>query len=131
VSIDEAAKTAGHDVAPIATITRMTTERLLRLVGNEADKNVDTYHDRVRETILHRMPTERRKHLHVRLAEEIERSLVHVEGSQRINPRVYDLAYHFFEGGDDRAFAYQLQAGEQSSVPTPDDAINYLQRAEK
>jgi len=131
LSIDEAARTAGHGVSPIATITRMRTERLLRLIGSEPDRNVDTYHDRVRETILRGMPTERRKQLHVRLGEEIERSLTHIEVSQRTTPRVYDLAYHFFEAGDDRAFEYQLQAGEQSlRAYALDDAIKYLQRAE-
>ena len=71
----EAARTAGHASVPISTITHMRTERLLRMVGSDEDMSIDTYHDRIRETVLRNMNADVRKSLHVRLAEEIESSV--------------------------------------------------------
>src|SRR5262249_26984838 len=50
--LDEASRTAGHAASPMATLTRMRNERLIRLIGPEDRPLVDTYHDRVRETVL-------------------------------------------------------------------------------
>ena len=44
----------GPSSPPVATITRMRNERLVRMVGPEDSPLVDTYHDRVRETVLGR-----------------------------------------------------------------------------
>jgi serine/threonine protein kinase/tetratricopeptide (TPR) repeat protein len=141
--LDEAARTAGHVAVPLSTITRMRTERLLRMAGTDKDMSIDTYHDRIRETVLRDMDTDSRKSLHVRLAEQIEASMGGLNQTrhtalgesavdERTNPRVYDLAYHFFEGGDSRAFDYQLQAGEAATrAYALENAIGHLKKAEQ
>ncbi|MCA9068545.1 MAG: protein kinase, partial [Planctomycetaceae bacterium] len=116
LSFGEASHTAGHATVPLSTITRMRTERLLRVVGDVDNPFLDTYHDRIRETVLRDMEPTTRKSLHIQLAEEIESQVAALSQSGAVtetaNPRIYDLAFHFYEGTDPRAFDYQLRAGE-------------------
>lgn len=134
LSFSEASHTAGHTTVPLSTITRMRTERLLRVVGDEDNPSLDTYHDRIRETVLRDMEPTARKTLHIQLAEEIESqvaaSVQSAEMTETANPRIYDLAYHFYEGTDPRAFDYQLQAGETAlgSYAT-EAAMDHLMKA--
>ena len=128
ISLEEASRTAGHVLPPIATITRMRNERLVRLVGPEECPLVDTYHDRVRETVLARMDEGRCKTLHGTLAEVIEKFAgglsalqladLEREGNQpntQAVPRVFDLAYHFDAAGENgKARRYALLAAEQA-----------------
>lgn len=141
LSLGEASQTAGHQAVPLATVTRMRTERLLRLVGSGENLWIDTYHDQIREAVLRDLEDDARKQLHVRLAEQIE-TVVGTTASEEVeavggraehgHPRVYDLAYHFFEAGDDRAFRYQLQAGEMAMATYAfDNAIEHLSKAEQ
>ncbi|MDX1929367.1 MAG: protein kinase [Pirellulaceae bacterium] len=137
----EAAVSAGHELVSLATINRMRSERLLRLVGDENSLILDTYHDRVRETVLHELSPDTRCELHVALARTIEKS-AHGQQDTVGNPRVYDLAYHFFEGcgGEawkdvglaNKAFTYSMEAGKQAlSAYAYDDAVGLLQKADK
>ena len=128
LSLEEAWRTAGHALAPIATITRMRNERLVRLIGGEERPLVDTYHDRVRETILSRMDDRRCQTLHGTLAEVIEGiagglsaqqlsafESGEIQSETQAIPRVFDLAYHFDAAGDKRkAWSYGLLAAEQA-----------------
>ncbi|QEL17786.1 hypothetical protein PX52LOC_04794 [Limnoglobus roseus] len=130
LSLAEASRTAGHALAPVATIMHMRNERLVRLVGPEENLLVDTYHDRVRETVLGQMGPESRRTIHRTLAEVIEAEgggasaelVVALERGEkgredegRAVPRVYDLAYHYDAAGESRrAWAYALLAGEQA-----------------
>lgn len=136
LSLEEASGSVGHAVVPFATLTRMRNERLVRLVGDEQQLAIDTYHDRIRELVLRDMDAGNRKVLHVRLARQIEESCENVvagqEGADRMSQRVYDLAYHFYEGGDEKAFAYQHKAGEASMRAFAlDNAIDHFKRAEE
>jgi tetratricopeptide (TPR) repeat protein len=127
LTAEEAARTAGHAVLPTATISRMRNERLIRLIGSDDDALIDTYHDRVRETILSRMDESKCKMLHRQLAEVIETEVggppadlvVALEGGEAVQakaiPRVYDLAYHFDAAGERRkAWIYAFLAAEQA-----------------
>lgn len=128
LSVKEASRTAGHALPPIATITRMRNERLLRLVGPEDMPLVDTYHDRVRETVLARMDEARCKSLHLTLANIVEMDAGgfptqvvaalesgEKQGEEKTIPRVYDLAYHYDAAGEKRkAWIYGLLAAEQA-----------------
>ena len=78
--LEEASRTAGHELPPMATLTRMRNERLVRLLGPENQPLVDTYHDRVRETILDRMDEGTCKTIHRKLAEVIEQDMGGVLG---------------------------------------------------
>jgi len=130
LSLEEASRTAGHALPPVATISRMRKERLVRMIGPEESPLVDTYHDRVRETILGRMDDGRCKSIHRTLAEVIENEASGVSPEQvaalesaatswkdeeKAIPRVYDLAYHYDAAGEKRkAWIYALLAAEQA-----------------
>lgn len=136
LSLEEASGSVGHVVVPFATITRMRNERLVRLVGDEQELAVDTYHDRIRELVLRDMNTANRQGLHVKLAEMIESSLEHVavqdDSDHQTSSRVYDLAYHFYEGGNSKAFKYQHSAGEAAMRAFAlDNAIDHFNKAEE
>lgn len=126
--IDEAIDVAGGKTADIATITHMRSERLVRLIGDRSQTMVDTYHDKIRETVIDGMPEEERRQLHLKLGEMIEiqegLNATHVldqlssfsmpgEGVA-YSSRVGDLAHHFSEANDPRAFTYQTLAGEMA-----------------
>jgi tetratricopeptide (TPR) repeat protein len=128
LSLAEASRTAGHALPPVATLTRMRNERLVRLVGPEETPLVDTYHDRVRETVVSRMEKGTVQTLHCKLAEVIEQDVGGVaadivtglesgeqQGEAKAIPRVYDLAYHFdAAGAQHKAQTYALLAAEQA-----------------
>ena len=130
LSLEEASKTAGHLVPSVATITRMRNERLVRLIGPDDCPMVDTYHDRVRETVLARMDDDTSKTIHRTMAEVIEQgaagqsaeslsalehALITATVDKKTIPRVYDLAYHFDAAGEKRkAWIYALLAAEQA-----------------
>ncbi|MFI5459430.1 MAG: protein kinase [Isosphaerales bacterium] len=128
LSLEEASRTAGHALPPMATISRMRNERLVRMIGPEESPLVDTYHDRVRETILGRMQEGTSRTIHRTLAEVIEKDVGGLSaeliaalerGEKRDEdkaiPRVYDLAYHFDAAGEQRkAWIYALMAAEQA-----------------
>ena len=92
-------------------------------------------HDKLRETLLDRLPENERRELHLRAAVDLE-----AEAPER----VYDLAYHFDAAGESqRALPYALAAAEQArnqhalelaeeqyriaerGVPDTDEAIRY------
>ena len=116
---------------PVSTITRMRSERLVRLIGPDENQLVDTYHDRIRETVVAEMEDVSRKATHRALAEVIEadvggvtdEQIAALESSQAgletgeptTIPRVYDLAYHFDAAGyEHKAWLYGLLAAEQA-----------------
>ncbi len=128
LSLEEASRTAGHPVAPVATLSRMRSERLVRMIGPEVSPLVDTYHDRVRETILGRIDDGTCRTIHKKLAEVIEQDMGGMaaeliaslesagkEAEDKAIPRVYDLAYHFDAAGEQRkALNYALMAAGQA-----------------
>jgi eukaryotic-like serine/threonine-protein kinase len=122
----DVSKAAGNDESTWATITHMRTERLLRLIGIPDEPLVDTYHDRIRETVLGQMGPSKRQRLHLSLARVLEAGDVAAElvgaiergdetKSDKSLARVYDLSYHFDAAGAQRqALAYGLLAAEQA-----------------
>jgi hypothetical protein len=115
LALEEASRTAGHAAPPMATITRMRNERLVRLIGSEERPLVDTYHDRVREAVLGGLDPGLCRTIHRTLGEVIERSVGAAvdelegrlqswesarEDPGKAIPRIYDLAYHFDAAGD-------------------------------
>jgi two-component system sensor kinase len=63
-------------------------------------------HDKLRETLLDRLPEQERKQLHLRAALDLE---------GQASERVFDLAYHFDAAGDSqRALPFALAAAEQA-----------------
>ncbi len=126
ISLEEAAQVATGSESEQATLTHMRSERLVRLVGGLDQSMVDTYHDKIRETLLAGMPESQRQRLHLELANAIEAhaeldaedllktlsaSTTAGDQDQAVSPRIFDLAHHFSEADDPRAFQYQLAAG--------------------
>ena len=128
VSLEEASRAAGFTQPQMSTIARMRNERLVRLIGPDDSPLVDTYHDRVRETVLANMDGERCRTLHGTLADVIEREcgvkssellagLERWERAEEQQPiaRVYDLAYHYDSAGHkQKALMYGMLAAEQA-----------------
>ena len=129
VQLAEAAQAIGHAGISVSLVTHMRSEKLVRFIGQDADQIVDTYHDKIRETVLGEMASERRKRLHGSLAKVVEQSasglteselerLEHgeLEEAWLQSDRIFDLAYHFDAAGDSRrAGAYGYLAGLQAS----------------
>nr|MBC8356324.1 protein kinase [Planctomycetota bacterium] len=129
VSIEEASSVSGYDTPLFSTVTHMRSERLVRLIGSDRQQSVDTYHDKIRETVVENMGTVQRRGLHLAFAEMIEqgedstaadlldsvcRLSTPGEYQREVSPRVFDLAHHFHRAKDNRAFVYQLVAAEQA-----------------
>ena len=129
IRIDEAATVADAGKSAAATLTHMRSERLVRLFGSGSDALVETWHDKVRESVLETLLPERRTRLHLQLAEEIEGKqnaqadewLKSLGNSSTpgiyelpLSDRVLDLSQHFAAAGDERAFVYQWLAAERA-----------------
>lgn len=129
LNIEEASAVAGHDVPPTATLSRMRSERLIRFLGTEQNRSIDTYHDRIRETVLAELDSTAARSLHRDLAEYIETVAGGLDEGQMkqleeghwqderptTSRRLFDLSFHFDAAGMRRkAFAYSLLAAEQA-----------------
>lgn len=71
-------------------LTQLRQERLIRSTGVAADDEVETYHDRVRETVVARLDPAARRDCHRRLGESLEQ---HGDGDAET------VAVHFVNGG--------------------------------
>ena len=138
ISIDELAVTGGHKTLPSAVLTHMRSEKLVRLVGTPSEQLVDTYHDKIRETIIEAMGAQKRQKLHLDFAEsilsqEVSNEKMQLQGlSIPKHDRIFDLAHHLYEARDDRAFEYQLSAAQHSlDAHAIENALEHLYRAEE
>ncbi|WP_372894426.1 serine/threonine-protein kinase PknK [Stieleria sp.] len=138
VSPQEVMRVAGYTNSGLATLTHMRSERLVRLVDSQREQLVDTYHDKIRELTLESIDEDRRLSLHRTYAETIETQSRESESQKRhgdrpaVHSRAFDLAHHFEQARDPRAFQYLMQAG-QAALETyaMDAAAEYLRRAER
>src|SRR6516162_80313 len=108
----DAWRAAGLSKEDPGTLTLLRSSRLIRSSGPAEREEVETYHDRVRESILANLaPLERKEH-HRPLALTLETSAAPEPQNDK---RIFDLAYHFDAAGDSaRALPYALAAAEQS-----------------
>lgn len=137
VSVAEVSAVAGRAAATVGTITHMRSERLLRLTGSQDEQLVDTYHDKIRETVLDQLEDTARRELHRRFAETIEEECLQASAGQarshrEATDRVFDLAHHYLQAGDPRAFGFQLKAGQAAldSYAT-ENALDHLEKAKQ
>jgi predicted NBD/HSP70 family sugar kinase len=61
VTLEEAASVAQQSSQAFSTITHMRSERLVRLIGSGQQQLVDTYHDKIRESVLVGIEDSRRR----------------------------------------------------------------------
>ncbi|TWU33851.1 Serine/threonine-protein kinase StkP [Novipirellula artificiosorum] len=129
LDMEEASSVAGHDVMPVSTLMRMRSERLIRFLGPETARSVDTYHDCIRETLLAEMEESTKQTLHRDLAcfiesasgglspsqlEQFEEGILDTQAAITSH-RVFDLSFHFDAAGDKRnGCAYAFLAAEQA-----------------
>ena len=142
-SLHDACRAAGVSETAFSTVTHMGTERLVRLIGAEDNQIIDTYHDKIRETILDGMDDGRRQQLHLAFGQMIEQSdgidgqqllQLMVQGEKIIKPppRVFDLAFHFASAGHPKALVYSILAAEKAvSQYALALAIDHYQAAER
>jgi serine/threonine protein kinase len=91
-----------------AMLARLRADHLLRTRVRGGRDEVDTYHDRIRESILASMPDDRRRLRHLTIAQTLE-----AEGAG--DPEV--LAVHYHGAGDDvRAAVHALDAGDRAAA---------------
>lgn len=126
---EDVARATEFQQSAVSVITHMRSEKLVRIIGEEGSASVDTYHDKIRETVLSGLQEDRRQSLHGSLATAIERSVGPVTDSQlaafaggdvdapaTLIARVYDLSYHFDAAREPhRAYSYAMLAAEQAS----------------
>jgi serine/threonine protein kinase len=117
---EDACRAAGVAAEQGVALASLRAGRLLRGVGQPESREIETYHDRIRETLVTRLsPSGLREH-HRRLA------LV-LEASRRSDPEV--LAVHFQEAGEPgRAGTYYALAAAQADESLAFDRAAKLYR---
>ena len=130
LTVDEVTRAAGHAANGLAILTHMRSEKLIRLIGSEDSPMVDTYHDKIRETVLNGLENNCRRTWHRSLADVIavmsvgeptDQLLANIEDCRTVElpamTRLYDLAYHYDAAGETRrACVFAVLAAEQAAA---------------
>jgi tetratricopeptide (TPR) repeat protein len=102
----EAAAIAQSSADWEAGITRLRAERLVRTSGQGSAEQIDTYHDRIRETVAASLVEAERREIHARLARAMENC-----GPERVE----FLAAHWTAAGDpDAARSFVVRAADRA-----------------
>lgn len=138
--LTEARQAADLSLDEHGALAVLRSGRLIRSTGAADLEEVETYHDRVRETILSHLPADVIKKLHHRIAVVLESATpvtsqsgadllaapstaaTTATESEKASPlrnqaskRFFDLAYHFDAAGEsDRAFPYAIALANQA-----------------
>ncbi|MGO9464631.1 MAG: serine/threonine-protein kinase PknK [Isosphaeraceae bacterium] len=98
----------------------LTSSRLIRGTGGFGRSEIETYHDRIRETVVARLEPEVKRDHHRRLA-------LALEASGAVDPEV--LGVHFLEGGQpERAIDHFARAADQAAAALAFDRAASLYR---
>ena len=138
VPIDEVIQFADQSLSAYSTITHMRSEKLVRLIGDGSDGQIDTYHDKIRETVLDQLTEDERRDLHLKYADLIAKWSGIPESSPEqanvaiANARLFDLAHHYLLADNPKAFYYQLRAGQAAlEAFAAETALEHLRTAER
>ena len=106
---DVAERCEGDAAAEIPRrIAALQSANLIRVVGAGRDETLETFHDRVRETVVRRLVSDDARALHARLAAALEAS-----GGAELEA----LALHFEAAGElVAALAYAMRAADQAAL---------------
>ena len=112
-----------NDEAVVEALDELVERRIIREQGTDS---YDFSHDKLREGAYTAMSRARRRLLHRRVADTIER----LSGTSQ-DASLADLAYHFYEAGVwEKAAAFGQRAGEQAyRLYAPQTAVEQLTRA--
>jgi serine/threonine protein kinase len=117
------ARAAGLDAGAFRRVAQdLRTKRLVRTLGLRPEDDVETHHDRIRETVVAKLESAARVEHHLRLAMALE----------SLRPDNLDALVTHFEGGGDgaRAARYALLAGDQAARTFAfERAATYYRRA--
>ncbi len=121
IALADARRAANQSADEQGALAVLRAGRLIRSVGVGDEEEVETYHDRIRETILKHLSANVVKDLHSRIATVLETSVAADVGSlaltKRESKRIFDLAYHFDAAGESaRAFPYALAMADVASA---------------
>ncbi len=117
-----ACKAAGMGAAGFSGLALLRSQHLVRGTGSGSLDEVETYHDRIRETVVNHLDDDRRRELNRRLALELEEA-------GGADPET--LGVHF-EGAGELGKAghyYALSADEASEALAFDRAVKLYRRA--
>ena len=138
VPIDEVIQFADQSISAYSTITHMRSEKLVRLIGEGSDGQIDTYHDKIRETVLDQLTEGKSRDLHLKYADLIAKwsGISHSSPEQAnvavANDRLFDLAHHYLLADNPKAFYYQLRAGQAAlEAFAAETALEHLRTAER
>jgi tetratricopeptide (TPR) repeat protein len=100
--------------------------RHAQLIRATAGESFAFTHDKIREVLYQELNPIRRRRLHHRIGEMIER--LH---AQELDSKIQDLAHHFTEGGElERGYEYSIRAAKDAmSLYAPDQAIDLAENA--
>jgi tetratricopeptide (TPR) repeat protein len=116
----EAACRAIQSTPDPRTTALLRSEHLIRIASGGQPDEVETYHDRIRETISTRLSSETRRGYHARLA-------VTLEASPEADPEI--LCVHFEAAGDtEKAAGYGLLAADRAADALAFDRAAQLYR---
>tara|TARA_B100000609_G_scaffold199578_1_gene204392 strand:- start:1675 stop:5703 length:4029 start_codon:yes stop_codon:yes gene_type:complete len=95
------------DIDEGALMASLQAEYLLRVHGVGEFETVDTYHNKLRELLLHQLDSVQQQRLHATLAQALE---------QEPQVEIQRLATHYQKAGDpEKALSYLLKAAKQSA----------------
>jgi tetratricopeptide (TPR) repeat protein len=102
------------------TLAVLRSTSMIRITGGQRGDEIETYHDRIRETVVAHLPSETLVHHHRRLAKALE-------ASGQADPAV--LAGHFLRAGErERAGAHFADAASKSAETLAFDRAAQLYR---
>ena len=116
-----ARRAAAIDTDEQSAVAILRAGRLIRAAGTGGQEEIETYHDRIRETVVAHLPPERLKGHHRSLATAL------LEFSSDVNPEA--VAVHFQEAGDlEKTPRYAMEGAARASEALAFDRAARLYR---
>ncbi|MCO6456930.1 MAG: protein kinase [Pirellulaceae bacterium] len=111
-----------------ALLARLQTEHLVTTIGGKTPV-VETYHDKVREAIIHHLPEEAQQRIHLRLASALERSAGGDAELLAVHAEFLAVHYHQARQHERAGAWYALAADRALAALAFDRAAKLYQRA--
>lgn len=120
---EELAELSADEEQVLDALDEARQAQLIRSAGGE---NFSFTHDKIREVLYQELNPVRRRRLHMRIGEMLERRY-----HDDLEAKVQDLAHHFTEAGDlARGYSYSVQATEHAiALYALDQAIDIVEKA--
>ena len=113
---------AGLDAEGLSALTFLRSNHLVRGTGPGAQDDVETYHDRIRETVINHLSPETLSDWHARLAHELERS-------GQADAETLAVHFEFADEQGKSGHYYALAAAEAAEALAFERAVKLYRRA--